>query len=127
MDNDSEQVIATAKLIIPQDNGPILATSTIETVPNSTLYDKFRRIESEKPHDVMKENIELSESATTTATLTPTKCSLDLKDVSPAPSAPPLEEVTNTPKFLLNLPIRQHEFNSRTILRSESCVYCLKK
>ncbi|XP_055301082.1 rac GTPase-activating protein 1-like [Sitodiplosis mosellana] len=121
-----EQVIANAKITIPQDDGPILATSIIETVPNSALYDKFRRIDSELPQEEVKENIELSESATTTATLTSNKRSLDLQDVSPAPSAP-LQEIINNPKFMLNLPVRQHEFNSRTILRSESCVYCLKK
>lgn len=123
----SEQVIATTKITIPQDDGPILATSTIETVPNSALYDKFRKIESEIPSEEVKENVEMSESATTTATLTPTKRSLDLQDKSPTPSAPPLQEVTNNPKFVLNLPVRQHEFNSRTILRSESCLYCCKK
>lgn len=124
----SDQIIATAKITIPQDDGPILATSTIETVPNSALYDKFRKIDSELPREEVKKNVEMSESTTaTTATLTPSKRSLDLQEQSPVPSAPTLQEITNNPKFLLNLPIRQHEFNSRTIIRSESCIYCLKK
>lgn len=126
----SEHVIATTKITIPQDDGPILATSTFETVPNSALYDKFRRIDSEAPLEEVKENNELSESATTTtatATVTPNKQMLGMQEVSPTPSAPPLQEITNNPKFTLNLSVRQHEFNSRTILRSESCVFCLKK
>lgn len=129
--NSSEHVIATTKITIPQDDGPILASSTIETVPNSALYDKFRRIDSEQLLDEVKENSEVSESASTataTATLTPNKQEmLNMQEVSPAPSAPPLQEITNNPKFTLNIPVRQHEFNSRTILRSESCVFCLKK
>lgn len=125
----SDQIVATAKITIPQGDGPILATSSIETVPNSVLYDKFRKIDNELPLEEVKENVEMSESATTTttATLTPSKQSLNLQEQSPVPSAPPLQEITNNPKFLLNLPVRQHEFNSRTIIRSESCVYCLKK
>lgn len=52
---------------------------------------------------------------------------MKMQEEYPMPSAPPLQEVTNNPKLLLNLQGRQHEFSSRTVLRSESCAYCLKK
>lgn len=139
-----DQLIATATITIPPDNGPIEAVSTIETVPNSALYEKFRKIDTENQPNEFSSDLQ---SGVESVTTTPTKHSIgsstlsigsklsidskktyDLQNDLPKPSAPPLEEITNNNQnFLLNLPVRQHEFNSRTILRSESCVYCLKK
>ncbi|XP_031628223.1 rac GTPase-activating protein 1-like [Contarinia nasturtii] len=136
--DEPDQLIATATITIPQDNGPIEAVSKIEAVPNAALYEKFRKIDTEN---------QASENYPEIVTTTPTKQSIgsstlsiasklsidskktfDLAKDSPVPSAPPLEEITNrNEKLLPNIPARQHEFNSRTIIRSESCVYCLKK
>lgn len=122
--DESEQIIATAKIVIPQNDGPVQATSAIEAIPNSALFDKFRKIESEFTPNVpmnIREDVEMSENASTH------KRSLESHKEFTVPSAPPLQEVTNSQK-LLNLPIRQHEFTSRTvILRNESCSHCLKK
>lgn len=123
--NGSEQIVATATITIPNDDGPIEAISTIESVPNSALYNKFRKIESDNSSNVQItdiEDIEMTESAMST----PQNRSMEWPEKFAMPSAPPLEEVTNIKK-ILNLPVRHHEFTSRTILRSESCSHCAKK
>lgn len=126
-------------MTIPQDDGPIEASSTIQTVPNSALYDHFENIgmakqksssnvnhehEKEKSDDDNEtKNLEKSESSATT------QCTLSTikeNDV-PAPSAPTLNDIINDLKPMYNFQMRQHEFANRTVLRSESCTYCLKK
>lgn len=121
----SDKIVATTKVSIPQGDGPIEATSTIQAVPNPALYTQFDRIDhTEQPYaQVEKENKKLPDSAM----VTPQRHSMKLQQEYPMPSAPPMQEVTNNPKLLLNLQGRQHEFSSRTVLRSESCAYCLKK
>lgn len=123
----TDKIIATTKVSIPQGDGPVEATSTIEAVPTSTLYNQFERIdEPEQPYErtTNKENKKTFENVLTT----PRRRSMKLQEEIPIPSAPPLQEVTNNnPKLLLNLQGRQHEFSSRTVLRSEQCGYCLKK
>lgn len=88
---------------------------------------KFNRIDNAEPTfacQTSKENKNQADSAM----VTPQRRSMKLQQEYPLPSAPPLQEVTNNnPKLLLNLQGRQHEFSSRTVLRSESCAYCLKK
>lgn len=117
--------MATTKVSIPQGDGPIEATSTIEAVPSPALYTQFNRIDAaEKPYDrADRDDRKVPDSATTT----PLRRSMRLQEEYPMPSAPPLQEISNNPKLLLNLQGRQHEFSSRTVLRSESCAYCLKK
>lgn len=120
----SDKIVATTKVSIPQGDGPIEATSTIEAVPNSALYTQFNRIDcAERPYDNVKKDVKKTPEPFTT----PQRRSMKLQEDYPMPSAPPLQEVTNNPKLLLNLQGRQHEFSSRTVLRSESCAYCLKK
>lgn len=116
----SDKIVATTKVSIPQGDGPIQATSTIETVPNQM----YPRIDiTEKPYEqAYRDTIKLPDTLTT-----PQRRSMKLQEEYPMPSAPPLQEVANNPKLLLNLQGRQHEFSSRTVLRSESCAYCLKK
>lgn len=135
----SDKIIAITKVTIPQDNGPIEASSTIQTVPNSALYDRFENIAMAKQKsnsnvdiehakeksddDSVNKHLEQSESsATTQCTLTTIK-----ENDCPAPSAPSLNDIINDLKPMYNFPTRQHEFANRTVLRSESCVYCLKK
>lgn len=120
----SDKIVATTKVSIPQGDGPIEATSTIEAVPTPSLYTQFNRIDAEKPYDCADK---VDKKTPDSATTTPLRRSMKLQEEYPMPSAPPLQEVTNNPKLLLNLQGRQHEFSSRTVLRSESCAYCLKK
>lgn len=102
---------------IPQGDGPIQATSTIEAVP-PTLYPKL---------DTAEQPYLQSGKLASSPMFTPKRHSMKMQEDYPMPSAPPLQEVTNNPKLLLNLQGRQHEFYNKTILRSESCAYCLKK
>lgn len=123
----SDKIVATTKVSIPQGDGPIEATSTIEAVPDSAFYTQFNRIDAaEKPYDrADKDENKAPESPKAYAT--PLRRSMKLQNEYPMPSAPPLQEVTNNPKLLLNLQGRAHEFSSRTMLKSEACAYCLKK
>lgn len=118
----SDKIVATTKVSIPQGDGPIEATSVIEAVPNS-LYNQCDKIESaeqpyERPSDKQK---------TDSPPATPYRRSMKLQKEYHAPSAPPMHEINANQKLLLNLQGKQHEFSSRTILRSESCTYCLKR
>lgn len=120
----SDKIVATTKVSIPQGDGPIEATSTIEAVPNSALYTQFNRIDAtEQQYD----NVKKDEKKIPEPFITPQRRSMKLQEEYPMPSAPTLQEMSNNPKLLLNLQGRQHEFSSRTVLRSESCSYCLKK
>ncbi|XP_031628586.1 rac GTPase-activating protein 1 [Contarinia nasturtii] len=112
----SDKIVATTKVSIPQGDGPIQATSTIET---PSLYPKIDTTEQQYS--------KCKKKAPDTPLFTPTRNSMKLQEDYPMPSAPPLQEVTNNPKLLLNLQGRQHEFSSRMVLRSENCAYCLKK
>lgn len=110
-------------MTIPQDDGPIEATSTIQAVPNSALFDnKCDKVETVEPRyktlDVKKTKVD--------APTTPFRRSMRLQEDF-TPSAPPLHEVNATPKLLLNLQGRHHEFSNRTILRTESCASCSKR
>lgn len=126
-------------MTIPQDDGPIEATSTFQTVPNSALYDHFEIIAMAKQKsnsnvdieqakeksddDTDNKNSERSESSATTQCTLSTIRENDLH----APSAPSLNDIINDLKPMYNFQMRQHEFANRTVLRSESCTYCLKK
>lgn len=126
--NDSEKIIATTKVMIPQGDGPIEATSTLQAVPTS-LYAQIEKVTSaEKPYEyVGKENVPATPAKTVTLT-TPFRQSMKMQEQYPVPSAPPLQEIVHTqPKLLLNLQGRLHEFSNRTILRPETCAHCAKK
>lgn len=125
----NDKIVATTKVTIPQDDGPIEATSTIEAVPNSELYNNhFEKVETVQVHQENGGygNTEIRKKRQAPAT--PLRRSMKLKEEY-APSAPPLHEVnsnSNT-KLLLNLQGRQHEFSNRTVLRNESCAHCSKR
>lgn len=118
----SDKIVATTKVSIPQGDGPIEATSTIEAVPSPALYSQFDRVDA-----VDQQNGKNKENKYQDNVTTPIRHSMKMQEDYPMPSAPPLQELSNNPKLLLNLQGRQHEFSSRTVLRSESCAYCLKK
>lgn len=133
----SEEIIATATITIPNDDGPIEAISTIEAVPNSALYRKFKEFELDLPSSenmTDKEDIVMADkvSSTTSTSGTQRDClniqsEIEEPQKYPIPSAPPLQEIISKQKEILNIPVRQHEFSNRTIIRTESCSYCLKK
>lgn len=139
LDSDaSEKIIAITKVTIPKDDGPIEASSTIQTVPNSALYDHFENIGIAKQKSYSIVNLEhikdksdddnehkKSEESESSAT----QCTLSTIEENgmPAPSAPSLNDMMNDLKPMYNFQMRQHEFANRTVLRSESCSYCLKK
>lgn len=106
----NDKIVATTKLSIPQGNGPIQATSVIEAVPSDI-----------RPLNEVDNQFEQNDFAPTT----PKRSSM--KFVSQTPSAPPVHEINNNPKLLLNLQGRQHGFAVKTFLRSDQCAYCLKK
>lgn len=138
----SEKIIAITKVTIPNDDGPIEASSTIQTVPGSTLYEHFENIgiakqksnasnsienlehvKDKSDDDNETKSLDKSESSATTQCTLATIKENDL----PAPSAPTLNDIINDLKPMYNFQMRQHEFANRTVLRSESCTYCLKK
>lgn len=135
--DSSDKIVATTKVSIPQDDGPIEATSTIEAVPNSKHYnnhsDRIDLMESTYETPNNKEN-----EFNNTPIETPYKrqCNGNNRNIIEnipqskyqRPSAPPFQEVgiTNS-KRLLNLQGRQHEYTNKTILKNESCFQCQKK
>lgn len=125
--DSSDKIVATTKVSIPQGDGPIEATSTIEAVPNSTQYnnhfDKIETIESTYETTNNKENEYDGEMPMDP----PYKHFTKLQQQNLVPSAPPLHEVNSNSKLLLNLQGRQHEFTNKTIIRNESCSHCLKR
>lgn len=125
----SDKIVATTKVSIPQDDGPIEATSTIEALPNSELYNnRFEKVETVQVHQENGnyENTEIRKKRQAPAT--PLRRSMKLQEEY-APSAPPLYEgnSNSNAKLLLNLQGRQHEFSNRTVLRNESCAHCSKR
>lgn len=63
----SDKIVATTKVLIPQGDGPIEATSTIEAVPNSALYTQFNRIDcAERPYDNVKKDVKKTPEPFTT-------------------------------------------------------------
>lgn len=125
--NDSEKIIATTTVSIPQGDGPIEATSTLQAIP-SVLYAQVSKMAAEKPYErgVGKENTPTSPTRTVTMG-TPYRQSMKMQEQYPVPSAPPLHEINTQPKLLLNLQGRVHEFASRTMLRLCNCAHCGKR
>lgn len=128
--NESEKIIATTKVTIPQGDGPIEATSTLQAVPSSLYAQIDKATSAERPYEygaMGKENVPSTPAKTVTLS-TPFRQSMKMQEQYPVPSAPPLQEIISTqPKLLLNLQGRLHEFSNRTILRPETCVHCAKK
>lgn len=124
--DSSDKIVAITKVSIPQGDGPIEATSTIEAVPHSTQYsnDQFNKIETiESTYDNYKTN----DFDAKLPLKTPYKRPTNVQQEYHKPSAPALKELNTNSKLLLNLQGRQHEFTNRTILRNESCFHCAKK
>lgn len=105
----SDKIRATTKVSIPR-NGPIEASSVIEAIPQANQRVADTEDDSAAYKSPPTSPIRTFSRATTQIT----------------PSAPPLHELNN-PKLLLNLQGRQHQFNSKTFLRPDTCAYCLKK
>lgn len=132
--DSSEKIVATTKVSIPQGDGPIEATSTIEAVPNSlqsnnNQFDRIDIIESTYETTNYRENaIEANIPMEPIYKRSTKQCDVQQQQqqMPTAPPAPTPEPETN-PKLLLNLQGRQHEFINRTILRTESCFHCAKK
>lgn len=117
--NATDKVIATTRVSIPQNDGPIEATSTIEAIPQ--MQERSASPSSnENGNDYRAHNGDLE-----TPSLSTKKFSSKMQTFTP--SAPPLHEVQQTPKYLINLQGRQHAFTSKTCLLSDTCTHCLKK
>lgn len=127
--DSSEKIVATTKVSIPQGDGPIEATSTIEALPN-TFYNQIEKIGSaEQPYKAVENNDKYSKNEkmqNDSPPITPYRRSMKLQKDYPLPSAPPLQEINTNQKLLFNLQGKQHEFSSRTILRTDACSHCLK-
>lgn len=108
----NEKIIAHAKVTVPQGNGPILAESVVEAVPNKL--------------DVENVPVVTGQFSQKTPRKSPFKAA-----VMKTPSAPPLSEIhTNnnyqTPTVNRGKE-RQHDYTSKSVFKSELCTYCEKK
>lgn len=115
---------------IPQGDGPIEATSTIEAIPTTSLYPRIdtKTISAEQPYENVNNKENKQKPMIQNALETPYRQSMKMmQDEYQAPTAPPLHEINIQPKLLLNLQGRRHEFSNRTVLRTETCAQCSKK
>lgn len=129
---DNDKIIATTKVLIPQGDGPIKATSIIEAVPQpkSRKHDEILTAEqpyNTKPYESFIAATEEDRARTPIAATSPKRRSMKIANDFHMPSAPPLHEVNGNQKLILNLQGRQHAFGSKTFLRSDTCTYCLKR
>lgn len=115
----TDKVVATTRVSIPQNDGPIEATSTIEAIPQGR-GDTTSPSSNDNANGYRERNGGLNTPSTASKKF-PSKMQTF------TPSAPPLHEIQQTPKFLINLQGRQHAFTGRTCLRSDTCTHCLKK
>lgn len=117
---DNDKIVATTKVSIPQDDGPIHATSTIQAIPQQIIQRK-----SGKKSD--RQNIiEETEDERASEELSK-RPSMKLKEEIPIPSAPILQDICSENKMTLNTQGRQHLFNSKTFVRRDTCSHCLKR
>lgn len=126
---ENDKIVATTKVSIPQGDGPIRATSTIEAVPQATSSKYDEVLSTERP-SYGKPFVPASEDDRACSPIndtSPKRRSMKLTDDFHMPSAPPLQEINGNPKLILNLQGRQHAFASKTFLRSDTCTYCLKR
>lgn len=115
-----DKVVATTRVSIPQNDGPIEATSVIEAIPQANVETT-----SLSSNDNGNNHQHLNNDAMGTPSAKTHKLSSNKMFT---PSAPPLHEINNqTPKYLINLQGKQHSFTNKTIIRSDTCTYCLKK
>lgn len=117
---DNEKIVATTKVSIPQGEGPIKATSTIEAIPQ--FYERDNDKQRKASPERHNENVN--------PTFSPSRRSMKLKDDIPmpaAPTAPTLQEINSNQKTATLLSSRQHSFASKTFLRSDTCSHCLKR
>lgn len=119
---NSDKIVATTKVSIPQGDGPIHATSVIEAVPQTGHMGMMET--AQLPSD---SNSDDRDCDIRSQLITPRRRSTNRQEEFPTPSAPPLHEINGNQKLLLNLQGRQHAFTSKTVLRSDTCTHCLKK
>uniref|UniRef100_A0A336MEN9 CSON010901 protein n=1 Tax=Culicoides sonorensis TaxID=179676 RepID=A0A336MEN9_CULSO len=105
----TEKIIAHAKVTVPQGDGPILAESVVEAIP--------------------QEEFESNENIPTYKT--PRKSPFKGSAMK-TPSAPPLSEInTNTNNNYQSPTINRnkgrHEYSNKTVFKSELCTYCEKR
>lgn len=110
----NEKIIAHAKVTVPQGDGPILAESVVEAVPNEFEVENIPQV---KVYHSQK-----------TPRKSPFKAS-----VMKTPSAPPLSEIHKNVNNNCQTPTvnrgkeRRHDYSSKTVFKSELCTYCEKK
>lgn len=117
---DNDKIVATTKVSIPQDDGPIQATSTIQAIPQQIIQRK-----SGKKSD--RQNIIVEDEEERSPELSPKRPSMKLKEDIPMPSAPTLQDIQSENKMTLNTQGRYHAFNSKTFVRRDNCAHCLKR
>lgn len=101
--DDNDKIIAHTKVSIPQGDGPILAESIIEAVPNRHAPEP-QTPKTRRSHTRATDNYF-------------------------TPSAPPAEDAPmSVPKNVFSKKImRPHNFTSRTVFKMDHCNYCQKK
>lgn len=127
----SEKIVAITKLTLPNDDGPIEASSTIDGIPNSAFFNRFESVEMAQPKccndDSEHKKSEKSEKSDSSVTTQCTLATIKESELQ-VPTAPPLsDDMASDPSSMFDFQMRQHEFTNRTVLRSESCTHCLKK
>lgn len=106
-------------------------TSSFETITKTVLYNDLDRLTAvdSVSEQVFDEDKQSNGSVTTLQTLSNNK-----ENESPISRSPELMKTSKEPTnltngigLLLTYQTRSHEFSTRTVLRIESCAYCLKK
>lgn len=118
----SDKIVATTKVLIPQGDGPIKATSVITAIPQSES-DGIQSVDT-----VYDTNSDHYNKPSANEYVLPSKRrSMKAQEDYHMPSAPTLHEINSNPKLLLNLQGRQHAFGSKSFVISDSCIYCSKR
>lgn len=122
--NESEQIVATAKVVIPYDDRPIEAMSTIEAVPKQQQDNKSSESEHLVPihrsESVQTEKIEEEDRISKMSSFSVQSNKDDASNAQ--------HEIAKEPKPMFNFPVRQHDLATRTVLRPhEVCACCQKK
>lgn len=120
---DNDKIVATTKVSIPQGDGPIEATSTIQAIPLQFEQNVLRKSDKKPEY---RPNIEVIDSEMLNRD-SPKRPSMKLKEEIPMPSAPTLHDIHSNTKMTLNTQGRTHAFTSKTFVRRDTCAHCLKR